>query len=345
MLSSVPPLNSGSPPLTRGKAWDGDYGLRNPRITPAYAGKRVRKTVSADLREDHPRLRGEKDAITLETGAAKGSPPLTRGKDRSCPLQLTCRGITPAYAGKSAFGSGLLSKSEDHPRLRGEKFFPESQKSKTEGSPPLTRGKDPAPHKLKTRMRITPAYAGKSRRWCFRPRYYRDHPRLRGEKLTTAITFVWTQGSPPLTRGKAFNPDFVDSFDGITPAYAGKSPFQQINRAVEEDHPRLRGEKNQIFQMRFALEGSPPLTRGKVGFVAGAFVLDRITPAYAGKSIWFFIWSAFFWDHPRLRGEKEMSETPDWIAVGSPPLTRGKVGHVLVHGRKAGITPAYAGKR
>ena len=90
-----------------------------------------------------------------------GSPPLTRGKVPFSFLRSCLKRITPAYAGKSSNGESVLSRLEDHPRLRGEKFFPESRKSKTEGSPPLTRGKDSSLFSDLKTLRITPAYAGK----------------------------------------------------------------------------------------------------------------------------------------------------------------------------------------
>ena len=51
----------------------------------------------------------------------------------------------------------------------------------------------------------------------------------------------------------------------------------------------------------------------------------RITPAYAGKSLFDFGSDRFNWDHPRLCGEK-------WGDYDPPRVF-------------SGITPAYAGKR
>ena len=51
--------------------------------------------------------------------------------------------------------------------------------------------------------------------------------------------------------------------DGITPAYAGKSPSSIKTESIKRDHPRLCGEK--ILSQETISEdiGSPPPMRGK----------------------------------------------------------------------------------
>ena len=70
----------------------------------------------------------------------------------------------------------------------------------------------------------------------------------------------------------------------------------------------------------------------------------RITPAYAGKSIYQRKKYRDRLDHPRLCGEKEERNPSDYVLLGSPPPMRGKdtTGKNLT--MTAGITPAYAGK-
>ena len=96
--SPLPP--SGSPPPMRGKAKSS--GSRQPRtgITPAYAGKRI-SVVSFDRHYwDHPRLCGEKPAVSGLLSYLPGSPPPMRGKAKSCRRSTVSDRITPAYAGK-----------------------------------------------------------------------------------------------------------------------------------------------------------------------------------------------------------------------------------------------------
>ena len=71
-------------------------------------------------------------------------------------------GITPAYAGKSCRNANGQRVDKDHPRLCGEKRQPEHTGGHLIGSPPPMRGKALLQDFCKRRVRITPAYAGKS---------------------------------------------------------------------------------------------------------------------------------------------------------------------------------------
>ena len=112
---------------------------------------------------------------------------------------------------------------------------------------------------------------------------------------------------------------------GITPAYAGKSPRASASASAREDHPRLCGEKHRWELQPHTFIGSPPPMRGKDESSFNQGVFSGITPAYAGKS--------------------SRQRPPGICPVGSPPPMRGKVpGLILVH-LTLRITPAYAGKR
>ena len=232
--------------------------------------------------------------------------------------------ITPAYAGKRSSSHGLKVCVKDHPRLRGEKENQYHPIEALQGSPPLTRGKDYLCCRRNRSTRITPAYAGKSLRGGQAPVFTEDHPRLRGEKLETAIKFVWDQGSPPLTRGKDSSLFSDLKTLRITPAYAGKRSGRIHCHMLCKDHPRLRGEKLSLPSLSKIILGSPPLTRGKDLYSKAYQLESGITPAYAGKSTVFQAKSPLPRDHPRLRGEKEQRIMSALQSTGSPPLTRGK---------------------
>ena len=131
-------------------------------------------------------------------------------------------------------------------------------------------------------------------------------------------------GSPPPTRGKVTVWLFSQTNDRITPAYAGKSCLSRLHLPPPSDHPRLRGEKWIDASMAFALQGSPPPTRGK-----GTFTFVRCKKSK---------------DHPRLRGEKFAEVYIHKTESGSPPPTRGKGNRKSRTVCGYGITPAYAGK-
>ena len=105
-----------------------------------------------------------------------------RGKAGRGGQNLARRGITPAYAGKSA---------------ARQKFT-----AAVEGSPPRMRGKATATTGNDNRMWITPAYAGKSKTGMPRSCGVPDHPRVCGEKKPPGVLHSGGLGSPPRMRGK-----------------------------------------------------------------------------------------------------------------------------------------------
>ena len=91
----------GSPPRMRGKAVIAAGTRRAVRITPAYAGKSQPWRSYSQRRWDHPRVCGEKHTNISVRPIPPGSPPRMRGKDSPENKDISGRGITPAYAGKS----------------------------------------------------------------------------------------------------------------------------------------------------------------------------------------------------------------------------------------------------
>ena len=132
--------------------------------------------------------------------------------------------------------------------------------------------------------RITPAYAGKRRCGRRNGLCVQDHPRLCGEKKDRPPFSGCRLGSPPPMRGKVRNYNQRKGTSRITPAYAGKSLCLLRQKDDVWDHPRLCGEKMLWGRWNLYILGSPPPMRGKAPARAHRRALDRITPAYAGKS-------------------------------------------------------------
>ena len=132
----------GSPPRMRGKAGLVQIVGRLRGITPAYAGKRVRRSSTHPGSKDHPRVCGEKLADQTVSKLYSGSPPRMRGKGGSFWTISVLARITPAYAGKSSPKKKENLQYEDHPRVCGEKCASCSTCSVVLGSPPRMRGKD-----------------------------------------------------------------------------------------------------------------------------------------------------------------------------------------------------------
>ncbi len=146
------------------------------------------------------------------------------------------------------------------------------------------RGKASQSLRRQPKARITPACAGKSAlpdRWrgC-----RQDHPRMCGEKFSVRLDIQVLWGSPPHVRGKERVIERVPAACGITPACAGKRTIHARGNGYLQDHPRMCGEKCEVFAFDWLFVGSPPHVRGKVFGFSNPVSSFRITPACAGKS-------------------------------------------------------------
>ena len=72
----------------------------------------------------------------------------------------------------------------------------------------------------------------------------------------------------------------------------------------------------------------PSLARGKLCDCFGLAAAGRITPAHTGKTSGQTFVYFPDWDHPRSHGENLKRQFHSPNAIGSPPLTRGKLGAV-----------------
>ena len=72
--------------------------------------------------------------------------------------------------------------------------------------------------------------------------------------------------------------------------------------------------------------------------------LQRITPAWAGKSKLALCTPSCPTDHPRAGREKNKELEGVWLPMGSPPRRRGKERSTALVGTPTRITPALAGK-
>ena len=166
-------------------------------------------------------------------------------------------------------------------------------------------------------------------------------------------------------RGKVRRTRIQKHRNRITPAYAGKSSKLLSSSLLCRDHPRLCGEKQRDRVPANDHPGSPPPMRGKVRMYEGNLAMDRITPAYAGKSFIIGCPLQAGQDHPRLCGEKFTGNEHCKITIGITPAYAGKSitqlnaevaqkDHPRLCGEKfivldvepcpSRITPAYAGK-
>ena len=146
---------------------------------------------------------GEKHGAPASLMWSAGSPPRGRGKAGPQQLQGRFFGITPAWAGKRFWNRPWVWATSDHPRVGGEKNAGFTKTDIAAGSPPRGRGKDSGTVHGCGQLRITPAWAGKSREIPLHLRAAKDHPCVGGEKGTQGLKGQAWEGSPPHGRGKA----------------------------------------------------------------------------------------------------------------------------------------------
>ena len=274
-----------------------------------------------------------------------GSPPRVRGKAVDTVGEDRPQGITPACAGKSMLNRSAAVRFWDHPRVCGEKVRRAALLFSSWGSPPRVRGKDGFSVKLDNAQGITPACAGKSTFTATLKVRNRDHPRVCGEKRSSTRRCFSLLGSPPRVRGKDGGVFLFPREPRITPACAGKRSFQAAPRFTWRDHPRVCGEKMKVHRNITLHLGSPPRVRGKDMKASTKRAKNGITPACAGKRPGCCPLSRPNWDHPRVCGEKKLTDCANFRCIGSPPRVRGKVPLALCKFLLEGITPACAGKR
>ena len=116
-------------------------------------------------------------------------------------FSLTFR-ITPACAGKTGIATKALVLVRDHPRVCGKNLAPTAKPLVIQGSPPRVREKHIYPQTFVSRLRITPACAGKTRHISNAATFLEDHPRVCGQNLASSTGFLYSAGSPPRVREK-----------------------------------------------------------------------------------------------------------------------------------------------
>ena len=73
------------------------------RITPAYAGNTFLLSLFYLGGEDHPRVCGKHETVNFQILLTKGSPPRMRETRNGKLSNFANQGITPAYAGNTAY--------------------------------------------------------------------------------------------------------------------------------------------------------------------------------------------------------------------------------------------------
>ena len=170
-----------------------------------------------------------------------------------------------------------------------------------------------------------------------------DHPRIRGEHVTTFSAIDSAPGSSPHTRGaRRLDPEHHHRI-GIIPAYAGSTRVDDVADDGRGDHPRIRGEHGGTGIAQGADNGSSPHTRGAPSWCPRLRAGRGIIPAYAGSTANTSKTRLGDPDHPRIRGEHERGPIGIPASEGSSPHTRGARSRGSTAWARRRIIPAYAG--
>ena len=211
------------------------------------------------------------------------------------------------------------------------------------GSSPHTRGAQSPSALAGACGGIIPAYAGSTTWPSSSTTREPDHPRIRGEHMTSSGVIASSPGSSPHTRGALGPAPRALQRERIIPAYAGSTRPGSGRTVGPWDHPRIRGEHRGGHVGGPGGGGSSPHTRGAPPASGPGPAAVRIIPAYAGSTrrrAGSGPWGA---DHPRIRGEHASLAQCAMSASGSSPHTRGARPGLGGPGRRRGIIPAYAG--
>ena len=131
---------------------------------------------------------------------------------------------------------------------------------------------------------------------------------------------------------------------GLIPAHAGKTSGRGGQPRGRRAHPRSRGENINAGSYLQTIEGSSPLTRGKLPSRRKDASQDGLIPAHAGKTGGWRDRRRAARAHPRSRGENAHDGCPFMLGRGSSPLTRGKHQEIVEIPVDDRLIPAHAGK-
>ena len=166
---------------------------------------------------------------------------------------------------------------------------------------------------------------------------------MRGDKHGVRWCRGCGWGSPPHARGQGCYTRRGVAGMGITPACAGTRWRGKCSAFPNWDHPRMRGDKWRKRKNETRNLGSPPHARGQgLAYIVNC-VCKGITPACAGTRAQRRLAVISVRDHPRMRGDKAVTDAVSHCERGSPPHARGQAVHFVQRGACVGITPACAG--
>ena len=264
----------GSSPRGRGKRLRGLESDLSEGLIPAWAGKTPPRSGQRQSRPAHPRVGGENFSSPASELSEGGSSPRGRGKLRSTSAARSQSRLIPAWAGKTQSAISEMQDVGAHPRVGGENAQVGIEPPGGAGSSPRGRGKLLFGGVGHCRVRLIPAWAGKTTGQTWRNSQSTAHPRVGGENENPAPPKAAFDGSSPRGRGKLGASRTFRGPCRLIPAWAGKTHERDRPSARSTAHPRVGGENQGDSLPCCQRAGSSPRGRGK-HFLTCAFI-ERI---------------------------------------------------------------------
>ena len=186
-----------------------------------------------------------------------------RGKPKADASDVETRRIIPARAGQTSACDSSASSCPDHPRACGANQVPDRGLGAGCGSSPRVRGKPARKFCSTLHLRIIPARAGQTGRFCRRLALVSDHPRACGANMGGNPEAEAQFGSSPRVRGKPRVLGCDPFLIRIIPARAGQTKILEFVYSGSPDHPRACGANNATQTTARYANGSSPRVRGK----------------------------------------------------------------------------------
>ena len=233
----------GSSPRVRGTHLAPDICHYLRRFIPACAGNAASSSPRLRRKPVHPRVCGERNAVSASSADLFGSSPRVRGT----PWQYTCRfpssRFIPACAGNAHANISGNTSLTVHPRVCGERLSLRIKSARQHGSSPRVRGTPFNFNMNGSGIRFIPACAGNAGQAYSGHKNTSVHPRVCGERIAAPGVSPVMRGSSPRVRGTRRTARRKRSGQRFIPACAGNAPTGLGLSKYSPVHPRVCGER------------------------------------------------------------------------------------------------------
>ena len=169
------------------------------------------------------------------------------------------------------------------------------------------------------------------------------HPRVCGERLSSALWPILKHGSSPRVRGTRYISAPIIGRVRVIPACAGNARRQLGTCSLRAGHPRVCGERILRAESTAVPYGSSPRVRGTPRRHDRVHRQQRVIPACAGNAPKRHIHSGPDTGHPRVCGERGLRGLYSLPSAGSSPRVRGTRPPRPLQSPKCRVIPACAG--